>query len=393
MPPMVACVVGTRPEVIKMAPVVASLRRCGRLDVRLVATGQHRELLDTALADFGLWADIDLDLMRPGQGLAELTARTLAGLGERFAHERPALVLAQGDTTTVLAAALAAHYERIPFGHVEAGLRSGRADSPFPEETNRVLVARLAALHFAPTPDAARNLRIEGVDPRSIRVTGNPVVDALRLMEGRLPAPPSWLPKRYLLATVHRRENQGPPLERIAAALRELLRRHDGLGLVLPLHPNPAVSGPIRRALGGLARVHLVEPLGYPQFLAVLRRAALVLSDSGGVQEEGPALGLRVLILRDTTERPEAVRGGLARLVGTNPERIVAEAERYLAEGLSSAPPPANPFGDGRAGDRIALAVRHHLGLPSEPDRNPPPPWPAAPKRARGRSLRLSPSG
>lgn len=376
MPPSVACVVGTRPEAIKMAPVVAALRREPGLGVRLIATGQHRELLDGALADLGLVPDVNLDLMRPGQTLAELAARALAGLAEVFARSQPDYVLAQGDTTTVLAAALAAHYQRIPFGHVEAGLRSGRSDSPFPEETHRVLAARLATVHFAPTADAARNLRNEGIDPARIHRTGNPVVDALRAIEPRLPKPPDYARGRYLLATIHRRENQGPALESIAAALRELLRRHADLGLVLPLHPNPLVREQLRASLGAVPRARLVEPLGYPEFLAVLRGAALVLSDSGGVQEEAPALGRMVLVLRETTERPEAVACGLARVVGTDPDRIVAEAERCLAGGGIAPGRAATPFGDGRAGDRIARVILNELGLEPGPRLRAIPHWP-----------------
>jgi UDP-N-acetylglucosamine 2-epimerase (non-hydrolysing) len=388
MPPTVACVVGTRPEAIKMAPVLCRLGRTSDVTVRLVSTGQHRGLLDHALADFGLTPDFDLDLMRPGQGLADLAARALAGLAGLLATLRPALVLAQGDTTTVLAAALAAYYARIPFGHIEAGLRSGRPDSPFPEETNRVLISRLATLHFAPTPAAARNLRPEGIDARDIHITGNPVVDALRMMEPQLPPPPPCARGRYVLATIHRRENHGAPLDRIAAALRTLLGRHEDLSLILPLHPNPSVSNRLRAALEGEPRAHLIDPLGYREFLATLRGAALVLSDSGGVQEEGPALGRRVLVLRETTERPEAVAAGFARVVGTDPRRIVAEAERSLLAGDPPTASGATPFGDGRAAERIVRIVLGHLGVDPGPAPRGLDSWP--PRRRSRRPALLS---
>jgi UDP-N-acetylglucosamine 2-epimerase (non-hydrolysing) len=244
------------------------------------------------------------------------------------------------------------------------------------------LIARLAALHFAPTPAAARNLRREGVDAAGIHITGNPVVDALRSLERRLPSPPACARGRYLLATIHRRENHGPPLDSIAGALRELLNRHGDLRLVLPVHPNPAVTGRLRAALAGQPRAFLTEPLSYPEFLAVMRGAALVLSDSGGVQEEAPALGRHVLILRETTERPEAVASGFARVVGTQPERIVREAERVLAGGLPAAP-RSQPFGDGRAAERIARIVMEFLGM----DPGPAPPgldaWPPRKRSSR----------
>jgi UDP-N-acetylglucosamine 2-epimerase (non-hydrolysing) len=367
----VICVVGTRPEVIKMAPVVRRLRELGpALEVRLLSTGQHRGLLDRALDDFGLVADRDLGLMVERQGLAELTSRALAALSAEFAGRRPDLVIAQGDTTTVLCAALACSYTRTPFAHVEAGLRSGRRDEPFPEETNRVLVSHLASLQLAPTPLARANLLREGIDPGTIHVTGNTVVDALGeiLRLGRphglgLPAP------RFLLVTVHRRENHGLRLAQVAQAIRCLVRRHADLGVVLPLHPNPAVREALTGALSGVARVLLAEPLEYPRFLDLMRSAALILSDSGGVQEEATVLGKTVLVLRETTERPEAVASGHARVVGTARDAIVAAAEAAMSQGQAAPPRPGadGPFGDGRAAIRIARAVAGFLGIDPGP--------------------------
>ncbi len=364
----VVCVVGTRPEAIKMAPVVRALRRrIADRPVLLLATGQHRDLLDRALADFGLRPDDDLDLMRPGQTLAEVTARALIALDGWLERNRPALVLAQGDTTTVLATALACHYRRVPFGHVEAGLRTGQLDAPFPEEANRVLAGRLAALHFAPTAAAARQLRREGVDRSTVVVTGNPVIDALlwtARRAGPLPCRPATA--RYALVTAHRRESFGAPLEGICRGLLVALADDPGLSLVVPVHPNPEVRAAIHRMLGQHPRVILLGPQGYRPFVALMKGAWVVLTDSGGVQEEAPALGKPVLVLRDVTERPEAVAAGVARLVGTDPQAI---ADGIAA--LADAPPPAvSPYGDGRAGPRIARAVERWLaGRPVAPRR------------------------
>ena len=360
----VVCVVGTRPEAVKMAPVILRLRR-GDLDLsaRIVATGQHRGLLDQALGDFGLVADIDLALMRPGQDLPELTARALVALSEVFRSERPDFVLAQGDTTTVFAAALACRYARIPFGHVEAGLRTGR-ETPFPEETNRVLTSHLADLHFAPTESARRNLLREGIDPGSIQITGNTAIDALRWIAGReTPLPVTPATDRFLLVTAHRRENLGPPLESIAGAVADLLDRHPDLSLVWPVHPNPGVRAALAGRLEGRARVHLIEPVSYPEFVALMRASLVILSDSGGVQEEAPSLGRPVLVLRDETERLEAVEAGAARLVGTGRAAIVAAVEELVSnpEAYDRMARAGNPFGDGRASGRIARALTERL--------------------------------
>lgn len=364
----VVCVVGTRPEAVKMAPVILRLRREGSgLDVRVVATGQHRGLLDRALADFDLVADVDLDLMRPDQTLPDLTARALVGLSEVFGRERPDYVLAQGDTTTVFCAALASHYARVRFGHVEAGLRTGCA-TPFPEEKNRVLTAQLADLHFAPTEAARRNLLREGVADAAIRVTGNPVIDALRIFERRPVSPPIGRGiGRFLLVTAHRRENLGAPLASIAKALADLVGKYEDLSVVWPIHPNPGVRAAVGETLSGLARVHLIEPVGYREFVALMGAAHLILTDSGGVQEEAPALGKPVLVLRTETERPEAVEAGMALLVGTDRARIVRAVEELWDSPSAYAriARAINPFGDGHAAGRIAEAVAERLGSDS----------------------------
>lgn len=367
----VACVVGTRPEVVKMAPVVLRLRQSSQgFDVRVLATGQHRELLDRALDDFGLRTDSDLNLMRPGQNLAELTARALTGLTAWLVQDKPEVVLAQGDTTTVLATALACQYARIPFAHVEAGLRTGDLDSPFPEELNRVLAGRLAEMHFAPTASARRNLLREGVAPKTVHLVGNPVIDALQWIARRvdkLPVQPAT--RRFALVTTHRRENFGPPLERICQALLELVNRFQDLSIVFPVHPNPNVRAVVESKLGRHNRIQLIGPVGYAEFVALMKSAEFIMSDSGGVQEEAPALGKPVLVLRNCSERPEAMTQGTARLVGTCPAKILDAAERILDGFKPFEPLVSSPFGDGRASDRIAhlLADRFGLEIGQEP--------------------------
>ncbi len=367
---VVVCVVGTRPEAVKMAPIVRALRRARGLAVRLVTTGQHRGLLDQALAEFGLASDLDLDLMRPDQSLAATTARALIALSGALASLEPSLVLAQGDTTTVLAAALASYYMKVPFGHVEAGLRTGHPYRPFPEEKNRALATHLAELHFAPTGEARANLLREGIADSSIWVTGNTVIDALRLTASR-PAEPPLRPAtpKFLLVTAHRRESLGEPLANICAAVADLVRRHPDLSVVFPVHPNPRVRGVVGPALGGLERVHLVEPLGYAAFVALMKRSYLILTDSGGVQEEAPALGKPVLVLRDETERPEAVAAGTVELVGTRPEAIGSAVEALLAspERYRRFSTVVNPYGDGWAAERIGRVVLRRLGLDAGP--------------------------
>jgi UDP-N-acetylglucosamine 2-epimerase (non-hydrolysing) len=363
---LVVCVVGTRPEAVKMAPIIPALKRVSGVEVRLVTTGQHRGLLDQALADFGLAADIDLDLMRPSQTLADLTSRALTGLTDVFAELAPSLVLAQGDTTTVLASALAAYYQQIPFGHIEAGLRTGQPYRPFPEEKNRVLASHLASLHFAPTDQTRNNLVREGIDPGSIYVTGNSVIDALRITANRS-VPPTLEVKtpKFLLVTAHRRENHGKPLEHVCEALARLIERHPDLSVVFPVHPNPRVVEIVKPRLGQLDRVHLIDPQGYVEFVGLMKQAFLILTDSGGLQEEAPALGKPVLVLRDETERPEAILAGTAQLVGTDSAAICEAVESLLSDASRYArfQSVVNPYGDGWAADRIARVIHRYLGL------------------------------
>jgi UDP-N-acetylglucosamine 2-epimerase (non-hydrolysing) len=325
-------------------------------------------LLDRALTDFAIVPDRDLDLMRPDQRLADVTARALAAIADELGRDSPDIVLAQGDTTTTLATALACHFARVPFGHVEAGLRTGRPHDPFPEEKNRVVAGHLAELHFAPTPDARRNLRREGIEDGAIHVTGNTVIDALALAADReTPLPVATTTKRFLLVTVHRRENFGAPLERICDALGDLVRHDPALSVVCPVHPNPHVGTVIRDRLGELERVHLIEPVGYLPFVALMKAAALILTDSGGVQEEAPALGKPVLVLRETTERVEGIaEGEMVRLVGTRREAIVA-AVREKLDRPSRRGPFRNPYGDGWASERIARVIAARFGIDPGP--------------------------
>lgn len=357
-----AFVAGTRPEAIKLAPVILELTRRGRRPL-LVATGQHRDLLAGALAAFGLAADDDLDVMRPGQAPADVVGLLVPALARLFADHAPDAVVVQGDTATAFAAAQAAVYARVPLAHVEAGLRSG-SHEPFPEEMHRRAIAQLADLHFAPTPAARAALLAEGVLPTAVHVTGNTGIDALRQMQARLrrePALAAALALRFggidrsrpmILATVHRRENHGVRLASVLAALSDLAGQAE---IVVPVHPHPAVAGPIHRALGGRAGVHLLPPLDYPAFVWLMEQAALALTDSGGVQEEAPALGLPVLVLRDVTERREGVDSGNARLVGTDTAAIVAAGRGLLADrvSLSRMGEAALPYGAGDAAARI----------------------------------------
>jgi UDP-N-acetylglucosamine 2-epimerase (non-hydrolysing) len=364
--PVVACVVGTRPEAIKMAPVVLALQKSD-VACRLVLTGQHRELLFPILEFFGLKPDCDLAVMRPDQTLAGLTARLIVALDEYFRAEKPDIVLAQGDTTSVLAAALVAFYLRIPFGHVEAGLRTAQIDNPFPEEANRVLAGRLTQLHFVPTVRAQQNLIREDVAVDSIFLTGNTVIDALHLsLERPLSCPiPLRDQSRLVLVTSHRRENFGEPLAQICRAILQLVDRHADIEVIWPVHPNPAVQKVVPVLLGGHERIHLCPSLGYQDFLGALQRCHIVLSDSGGVQEEAPALGKPVLVLREESERPEAVEAGVAKLVGTDAGTIIRTASELLEDGAAYAAMSkgVSPYGDGQASHRIVAIVRSFLGL------------------------------
>jgi UDP-N-acetylglucosamine 2-epimerase (non-hydrolysing) len=370
MEPVDALVVmGTRPEVVKLAPVVAALRAAG-LRAPVLATAQHRSLLDQMLAAFGLRPDWDLDCMRPDQNLGELVGRALPAIEAIIRDTGARVVLAQGDTTTVFSAALAAFHARVPFAHVEAGLRSGDLAAPFPEEGNRRLTSVITRFHFAPTETARAALLAEGVPAAQIHVVGNTVIDAVLGMAARTDLPwPAALPplrpgQRLVPVTLHRRENFGAPLERCFAALAAFAGAHPEAVLAYPVHPNPHVAGPARDRLGGLANVHLLEPLDYPQMVALLRAAWVVVTDSGGLQEEAPALGKPVLVCRKVTERPEAVAAGSVRLAGTDGAGLGALLEELWAEGpvYRAMAVPRFPFGDGRSGVAIARVLTGWLG-------------------------------
>jgi len=360
-PADVLVVMGTRPEAIKLAPVVHALRRAG-LRAPILATAQHRALLDQMLGVFELVPDWDLDSMRPDQKLSELVARTLPAIERIILDSRCRAVLAQGDTTTVFTAALAAFHARIPFGHVEAGLRSGDLAAPFPEEGNRRLASVLTRFHFAPTATARAALLAEGVAGAGIHVVGNTVIDAVLAMAARPRLPwPAGLPalaagQRLVLVTLHRRENFGAPLRACLGALAAFARRHPEAVLAYPVHPNPNVAEPARALLGGLANVHLLEPLDYPEMVGLMRASWAVITDSGGLQEEAPALGKPVLVCREVTERPEAVAAGSVRLAGGDGTTLLALAEQLWAdpEAYAAMAVPRFPFGDGQASERIA---------------------------------------
>lgn len=372
-----------------MAPVVKALQQDPDFRPVLVATAQHREMLDQVLRLFDLEPDVDLDVMRPRQTLAEVTTRTLEGLDRVLARIRPALVLVQGDAAPCFCGALAAYYHRIPVGHVEAGLRTRDKYRPFPEELYRRMTAALADLHFAPTPWARDNLLREGCDPSSIYVTGNTVIDALHAIGPRVR--PDGLPeldprRRLLLVTAHRRENWGEPLREVCQAIRDLVLRFPDVEVVFPVHRNPAVREVVIPALEGVPRVHLLDPPDYGPFVYLERRAYLILTDSGGVQEEAPGLGTPVLVLRDTTERPEGVAAGVVRLVGTDRKRVVAEVARLLEnpEAYRSMAAATNPYGDGRAAWRIVQILRVYFGLSDELPEPFQPANPQAPFRVDG---------
>ena len=360
---------GTRPEAIKMFPVVRALRTQGGLDVRVAVTAQHRELLDQVLQIAGLRPDIDLDLMVHGQSLDALSARILTGFGAELDRWSPARVLVHGDTLTTMMVTLASYFRRIPVGHVEAGLRSGDIYSPWPEEVNRKVAGAVADLHFAPTEAAATALRGENVPPHAIHVTGNTVIDALLATGRRIADEPSlasgldpiaerFAGKRILAVTAHRRENFGDGMRAIATALARLAERED-VAIVFPVHPNPEVRPVMERMLGAHSSIALIEPLDYPHFVRLLGMAELILTDSGGVQEEAPALGKPVLVMRDTTERPEGVTAGTALLVGADekPDRAGSGAIARRSKRLRRDGAAHNPYGDGQAAERIARAV------------------------------------
>lgn len=357
---------GTRPEVIKLAPVIVALQERDGLEVVTCATAQHRGLLDEMVSFFDLSVDVDLDLMKPDQDLFDLTARTLVSLRDTLDRIDPDLVLAQGDTTTVLATSVACHYRNTPFGHVEAGLRSGSRREPFPEEMNRRVASLLADWHYAPTERARQAMLAENVPDDTILVTGNTVVDALAWARQQLGAAPARVVadeslSRFALLTTHRRESFGEPLRRTLTATRQVLDEHDDLQLVVPVHPNPHVESTVHELLADHPRIHLLPPQPYPELLRLLRDAVLVLTDSGGIQEEAPSLGTPVLVLRQHTERQEGLDSGDALLVGTDPEAIVTGARRLLQQRRRDAD-GTNPYGDGRAAHRIAEHVARVLG-------------------------------
>jgi len=370
----VLSVVGTRPEAIKMAPVIQELEKYpDEIQSVVCATAQHREMLDQVLKLFDIRPDYDLDLMQPGQTLSGLTARLLNGLDGVIAQERPDWLLAQGDTTTVMVGALVAYYHRVRVGHVEAGLRTGDKFQPFPEEINRRIADVISDLHFAPTEANRQNLLREGASDSSILVTGNTVIDALQkiVTQGRRCVRKEWEQRlnrrRLLLVTAHRRENFGPPLEEICRALAQIAREYaSDVHILYPVHLNPNVWEPVHAALGGVPNIILTPPLDYETFVGLMDRAYLVLTDSGGLQEEAPGLGKPVLVLREVTERPEAVAAGTVRVVGTSCRRIVEETAILLddSEVYERMARAVNPYGDGRASQRIVAALRGQSVVP-----------------------------
>jgi len=367
--PRILVTFGTRPEAIKMFPVVAALRETGQFDVKVVVTAQHRELLDSVLALADLVPDVDLDLMRPDQSLDALSARLIVRFGAVLDDVLPDRVLVHGDTLTTMMATLACYFRRIPVGHVEAGLRSGDIYSPWPEEVNRKVTGVVADLHFAPTETAAAALRAENVAETSIHVTGNTVIDALMFAQAKVAADPALAPaiaplkarfagKRIIAVTAHRRENFGAGMVQIALALQELAARDD-VAIIYPLHPNPNVAEVMRPALAGQDNIALINPLDYLDFVAMMAACDIVLTDSGGIQEEAPSLGKPVLVMRNTTERPEGVAAGTARLVGADAARIVAETSRLLDKPAAYRQMALahNPYGNGSASRRIAALI------------------------------------
>lgn len=357
---------GTRPEAIKLAPVIQQFRHCAAFDTRVVLTGQHREMVEQVMQLFDLSADQDLEIMTSKQTLTDITCRSLRGLETVFREIQPRLVIVQGDTTTAFAATLAAFYQQIPVGHVEAGLRTNDLFNPYPEEANRRLISQLAQLNFAPTTLAVKHLQHSGVVGQ-IHHTGNTVIDALLTVAKREPQCSvkglDWGQYRTLLATVHRRENWGEPLRNIATGFLQILDKFPDTALLLPLHRNPTVREPLQDLLGNHPRVFLTEPLDYAELVGAIARCYLLLTDSGGLQEEAPSLGKPVLVLRETTERPEAIEAGTAQLVGTNPTQIVATASQLLSDptAYQTMATAINPFGDGQAAQRILQIVTNYF--------------------------------
>ena len=378
MPHRIAVFMGTRPEAIKMAPVVAALRAADGLEPLVINAGQHREMIQQVIDLFGIAVDIELQVMQPAQTLAGLTSRLVEQITAVLTKTQPDFVLVQGDTTTVFCAALASFYQQIPVGHVEAGLRTGNIHSPFPEELNRRLVSPIAQLHFAPTETASQALLAEGVAADSVFITGNTVVDALLMEQQRQKSPDvkqkiqseltellgaNWNSKQIILVTGHRRENLGDGFEQICTALAELAGRFPETLIVYPVHLNPSVRQVVHQRLGKTENIRLLEPLNYALFAALAAASRLILTDSGGVQEEAPSLGKPVLVMRDTTERPEGVAAGTVKLVGAHAERIVTAATELLTDqaAYDAMANVANPYGDGRAAQRIVPCIQKFL--------------------------------
>ncbi|WP_299491273.1 UDP-N-acetylglucosamine 2-epimerase (non-hydrolyzing) [Acaryochloris sp. IP29b_bin.137] len=367
-PQTICIVLGTRPEAIKLAPVIQAFQSNPHFTTQVLLTGQHKEMVDQVMQIFEITADHNLDIMQPQQTLADITCRSLQGLQTLLAALQPQAVLVQGDTTTAFAAALAAFYQQIPVGHVEAGLRTDHIYNPYPEEANRRLISQITQLHFAPTPQAVANLEASGVTG-SIHHTGNTVIDALLTVAQKQPSCNipnlDWEKYRTILATVHRRENWGDPLQDIAQGFLQILDTFPDTALVLPLHRNPTVRKPLQAILGQHPRIFLTEPLDYTDLVGAIQRCHLLITDSGGLQEEAPSLGKPVLVLRETTERPEAVTAGTAKLIGTNTATIVTEASHLLNhdQAYNAMAKAINPFGDGHASERIVAAVQNFLGL------------------------------
>lgn len=373
----VLVVVGTRPELIKLAPVVRALRKSSSIfDVRVCFTGQHQELLRDVAGYFQIRADCDLGVMQPGQSPLDTLARTLEGLAAEIRSWRPRLLAVQGDTTSAMAGALAGFLAKVEVVHVEAGLRTGDLAAPWPEEFHRRVITVATTLHCAPTPQAAKQLEREGVPASRVRVTGNTVVDALHWAVARERARrawwtsrhPQWARRRLVLVTAHRRENFGPPLHNICRAILQLARSFPETLFVFPVHPNPHVRSSVQSLLQGHENIHLVPPLRYDEFVWLMDRASLILTDSGGVQEEAPCLGKHVVVLRDTTERPEGVEAGWAELAGTDTQEIVRRATRHLAQPDRNARPPCRAYGDGKAAQRIVQWLAQHLEVAQQAD-------------------------
>lgn len=369
----VMTVFGTRPEAIKMAPVVLELAKHAQYITPIVAvTAQHREMLDQVLGLFSITPDYDLDIMSQGQTLFDITCRAMQGLNRVLTEEKPDIVLVHGDTTTTFAGALAAFYHQTAIGHVEAGLRTGDKYSPYPEEMNRKLTGSLTDIHFAPTATAKQNLLQEHIKPENIVVTGNTVIDALKatidanyVFTDALLQQIDYTNRKVILVTTHRRENLGEPMRHVYQALKAIVDEFADVEIVFPVHKNPLVRQVVREELGGLDRVHLIDPLDYQPFANLMARSYLVLTDSGGIQEEAPALGKPVLVLRDTTERPEAVTAGTVKLIGTDKERVYQETRELLrsADEYQRMAGAVNPYGDGKASSRIIQAILCRYGL------------------------------